>query len=153
MRRKRFEQIVSWITIVMLGGLVFACGQPVSDETRLRQAVADMEKAAEARQLRSILNYLADDFRGNKVYRKANIGGMLLLQFQRNQQVHVFLHITSLKIRAERAQLHCDVLLAGHDQGVVPERARVLTITSDWRKRDGEWRVIRATWRDPLLQP
>lgn len=153
MRYRRTTQFVYWITVFMLSGLLFACSEPASDESRLRQAVADMEKAAEAKQLRPILAYLGDDFLGNRMYRKANIGAMLLLQFRQNQHVHVLLHVTRINIKANRAQLRCEVLLAGRDKQIVPERARALVIESDWQKRDGEWRVVRAGWRDPLLQP
>lgn len=143
---------VSWITISVFVGLLVACSKPPSDETRLRQAVADMEKAAEAKQLHPILAYLGDEFLGNRVYRKANIAGMLLYQFRRNRHVHVFLHVTGLSIKADRAQLRCEVLLAGRGQQLVPKRARVLVIDSDWQKRDGEWQVIRARWKDPFSQ-
>lgn len=143
---------VSWITLSMLAGGVAACSKPPSDETRLRQAVADMEKAAEAKQLNPILAYLGEDFLGNHIYRKANMSGMLVYQFHRNQHVHVFLHITGLTIKADHAQLRCEVLLAGRGQQVVPDRARVLVIKSDWRKRDGKWQVMRASWKDPLSQ-
>lgn len=153
MRQKLLVRLfVSWITLSVLVGVVAACSTPPSDETRLRQAVAAMEKAAEAKQLHPILAYLGDDFLGNRIYRKANIAGMLLYQFRRNQHVHVFLHITELTIKADRAQLRCEVLLAGRGQQVVPKRARVLVINSDWQKRDGEWRVIRARWKDPFSQ-
>lgn len=152
MRLKQQKQkLVIWVTILVFAGLA-ACSQPPSDETRLRQAVADMEKAAEAKQLSPILAYLGEDFRGNHIYRKANIAGMLLYQFRWNQHVHVFLHVTEIRVKTDRARLLCEVLLAGRDQKVVPERARVLVIDSIWQKRDDRWRVIRASWKDPLSQ-
>lgn len=153
MRQRRRKQIVFWFAICVIIGQLIACSESASDETRLRQAVANMEKAVEAKQLRPILAYLAGDFVGNQGYRKANIGAMLLLQFRQNQHVHVLLHITAITIRANQAQLRCEVLLVGRDQRVVPKHARALVIDSNWQKRDGEWRVVRASWRDPVLQP
>jgi hypothetical protein len=153
MRQAWKIQIVYWFTVSVVFGQLVACSEPASDESRLRQAVAEMEKAAEAKQMRPILGYLADDFLGNKVYRKANIGGMLLLQFRQNRHVHVFLHITGIKIKANRAHLRCELILAARDQRVVPERARVLVIDSDWQKHNGAWRVVRANWQDPFVQP
>jgi ketosteroid isomerase-like protein len=144
---------VYWFTLLLVFGLLAGCSELASDETRLRQAIADMEKAAEAKQIRPILAYLADDFLGNKVYRKANIGGMLLLHFRQNQHIHVYLHIVELKIKADQAQIQCQVVLAGRDEKIVPERARILVIDSDWQKRDGEWQVVKAHWKDPFIQP
>jgi len=134
--------------------LAAACSQPGSDEQQLRQAVAAIQSAAEAGRARPILDYLAEDFQGNGRYRKANIGGMLLLQFRQNPHVQSYLRITSLTVNGEQARMRCRLLLAGRgDQKLVPERARLLVIDSDWRRLDGEWRVQKADWHDGLDQP
>lgn len=153
MPRRHWIQSVYWFSLLLLLGWQVGCNAPVPDETRLRQVIADMEKAVEAKQTGPILDYLADDFLGNKAYRKANIRGMLLLHFRQNQHIHVYLRIADLAIKGEQARLTCQVVLAGRGEKIVPERGRVLVIHSVWRKRDGEWRVVQASWNDPLLQP
>jgi hypothetical protein len=151
MQRLRARQNVNFITFLLMLVFLAACSEPLPDETRLRQAVADMEKAAEAKQTGPILDYLAKDFLGNKIYRKANIRGMLLLQFHQNQHIHIYLHIVELKIKNAQAQIQVQVVLAGRDKKIIPEHARILVIDSDWQKRDGEWRVIKARWQDGLF--
>ena len=146
-------QNVKWFSFLLVCLLFAACSEPSSDENRLRQAVAEMEKAVEARQAGPILDYLADDFQGNAVYRKANIHAMLLMHFRQNQNLHVYLRIADLKLAGNKARLLCRMLLVGRDEEVVPERGKVLEIVSDWEKRDGDWQVVKATWKDPLLQP
>lgn len=142
--------LLAWsLLLPLLGG----CSQPMSDEASLRHAVAEIEKAAEARQTGPILDYLDDHFTGNEIYRKTNMRAMLLFQFRQNPHVHVFLHITQIQIRGETAKLACEILLAGRDKRVLPERARAMVVDTLWQKRDGNWRVLRARWRDPLLQP
>jgi hypothetical protein len=153
MRQWQGFGFVYWFTLLLVFGLITACSEPESDEIRLRQAIADMEKAAEAKQIRPILAFLTEDFLGNKVYRKANIGGMLLLHFRQNQHVHVYLHIVELKIKDEQAQIQCQVVLAGRDEKIIPQRARILVIDSDWQKHDGAWQVVKARWKDPFIQP
>ena len=153
MQQSRGIQNVYWFTFLLAAAFLTGCSEPLPDETRLRQAVTDMEKATEARQPGPILDYLADDFLGNETYRKANIRGMLLVQFRQNPHIHVYLRIAALSVQQAQAHLQCQLILAGRDQKLVPERGRVMVIDSDWQKRDGEWRVVRATWKDPLLQP
>ena len=152
MRLQRGIRNVYWITLFLVFGLLPGCSEPPSDETRLRQAIAAMEKAAEAKEVRPILAFLADDFLGNKVYRKANIGGMLLLHFRQNQHIHVYLHIVELNIKGEQAKIQCQIVLAGRDEKVMPKRGRILVIDSDWQKREGEWRVVKASWKDMFSQ-
>jgi hypothetical protein len=142
---------VYWITLFLVFGWLTACSEPPSDEIQLRQAVAIMEKAVEAKQSGPILDFLSADFQGNTAYRKANIRGMLLLHFRRNQHIHVYLRIASISIKDNQAQMQCQVILAGRDEKVLPQRGRVLVIDADWEKRDGHWRVVKAHWKDPLL--
>lgn len=144
------------LSLLILCGALFllgACSQPVSNEAKLRQAVAKMEKAAEARQSGPILDYLSSQFIGNGTYRKANIQSMLRLFFSQNPHVRVFLHISRIQLRHGSAQLTCKVLLTGWNKSVLPEHARALVVDTHWQKRDGEWRVVRARWQDPLIQP
>lgn len=145
---------VQWLAIWALVCQLIGCSSPLSDEASLRQAVARMEKAAEAGQISPILELLDKQFLGNNMYRKANIQAMLLLYFRQNPHISVILHITRLQIQNETAQLACEVLLTGRDkQRLLPERAQTLVVDSLWHKHDGEWRVVRARWKNPLLQP
>jgi len=144
---------VRWFTLCCLLAMAAACHKQPSAEDALRAAVSAMERAAEAKQIRPILAYLTEDFQGNGQLRKANIGGMLLLHFRQNQHVHVYLHITDLQVTGEKATMRCQVILAGRDKEIVPQRGRALVIDSDWQRRDGKWLVTQASWRDSLVQP
>lgn len=153
MRYQWRKPYVRWITLFGLLALAAACSRKSTDEGRLRRAMAEMVTAAEAKQVRPILDYLAEEFQGNGSYRKANIGGMLYYYYQHNRHVQVFLHIVRLKISGAKAAVRCQVVLSGRDQKLVPDRARVLVIDSQWHRTDGEWRVQSANWRDGLVQP
>lgn len=142
-----------WVTLCCLLAMAAACHKQSSAEDALRAAVSAMERAAEAKQIRPILVYLAEDFQGNGRLRKANIGGMLLLRFRQNQHVHVYLHIVDLQVTGMKATMRCQLILAGRDEKILPQRGRALVIDSDWQRRDGKWQVTQASWRDGLVQP
>lgn len=151
----RYERgyVVRRVTVLLLLALATACTEPADEERLLRSALANIEKAAEAREVRPILDYLADDFLGNQRYRKANMQGMLLLHFRQNQHIHVFLYQVDIKLADQIAHVTCQLLLAGRNEKIVPEQARILVVNSEWHKRDGQWRVVNAQWQDPLYQP
>lgn len=141
-------QSVRWITLFLGLICLSACGKPPSDETRLRQALANIEKAAEAKTVRPLLDYLAEDFQGNGVYSKANIRGLLLIYFRQNPHIHVYMHISELIIQGTQANIRCEVIVAGRGEKIVPERGHILEIDTNWQKRDGQWQVVRASWKD-----
>ena len=152
MFRYTLLQNVRCITLLLLLGLFAGCTEPPDDERLLRQAIGNIEKAAEDKEIRPILAYLAADFLGNQRLRKANIQGTLLWNFRQNQHIHVYLHKIDIKLNGGQAQVICQLILAGRDEKVVPERARVLVIDSEWYKRDGQWLAVKAQWKDPIYQ-
>jgi hypothetical protein len=135
-------------TLLLLSG----CAEPPDAEQVIRQHMKNIEQAAENKQSGDILDYLADDFLGNNQFRKANIKGMLLLHFRRNKNIHILLHDVGIEVVADRATVKCQVILAGRDEKIIPERARILEIVSQWQRRDGDWQVISASWEDPYYQ-
>jgi len=141
------------IILFLINGLTtLGCSKPPDDEQLVHQALKKMEKAAEAKVSTDILDYLAEDFMGNQQFRKANIKGMLFLHFRRHKNVHVFLHDVEIQMRGQEAMVHCQVILAGRGEKIMPEQARILEIESVWQKRDADWRVVSASWKDPYYQ-
>lgn len=140
------------ILFIINGLLIYGCSEPPDDEQLLQQALKKMEKAAESKVSTDILDYLAEDFMGNQQFRKANIKGMLFLHFRRHKNVHIFLHDVEIQLRGQQATVHCQVILAGRGEKIMPEQARILEIESIWQKRDGDWRVVSASWKDPYYQ-
>ncbi len=140
------------VTYLLCGLLLVSCSAPPDDEQYIHQSMQRIEVAAEAKSSKDILDYLAEDFLGNKALRKANIKGMLFLHFRRHKNVHVFLQGVSVAVTGDSAQVSCKVILAGRQDRVVPERAKVLEIKSRWQKRGDEWLIVEANWKDPLLE-
>lgn len=145
---------VRYITFLWsLLALFTGCSEPPNDERLLRDAIKNIEQAAEAKQIQPILAYLAEEFLGNQSYRKANMQGMLLWQFRQNQHIHVLVQKVDIQLAGEQAQVICRLILAGRDEKIVPERARALVIDSEWQKREGHWLVVKARWQGPDYQP
>ncbi|MGD8783872.1 MAG: hypothetical protein PVG75_05520 [Thioalkalispiraceae bacterium] len=142
------QRLCYWLLLpIVLAG----CGtEPVDDEARIRQRVADMVNATEAKELGEVMAPVAEEFLGNQRIRKTNLKGLVLLHFRRHKNLHVFVNDLEVILEAEQARVTCNVVLAGRNQ-TLPERARVLNLTSNWEKRDDDWFVVSAQWKDPLL--
>lgn len=140
---------------VGLALLLTACSEPVDDEVRIRQRVAEMVSAAEAKELGDVLEPVHEDFLGNKRIRRVNLKGLVLLHFRRNKNVHVFVNDLEVELKGgeanvREAKVTCNVVMAGRNQ-TLPEHARVLQVTSVWKKIEDDWFVVSASWKDPLL--
>lgn len=141
------------ITLLLLALLVAGCAEPPpEDEVLINRHLTSMLQAAQNKDLDTILSYLDEDFLGNGRIRKANIKGMLFLHFRQNTHLHVLMRVAEIKVEGESAEVMTQVITAGREENLIPERGRVLEITSRWAKRDGDWRVMEASWRDPLYE-
>ena len=136
---------------LIMAFVLLACGnEPVDDEARIRQRIDDMVKAAEAKELGEVLEPIADEFLGNKRIRKINLKGLVLVHFRRHKNVHVFVNDIEVVLKDKKAEVSCNVVLAGRNQ-TLPERARILQVNSSWEKRDDDWFVLSASWEDPIM--
>ena len=144
-----------WLHFLVGGALValllMGCGSdPVDDEARIRQRVDEMVKATESKELGDVMQPIAEEFLGNKQIRKANLKGLVLLHFRRHKNLHVFVNDLEVVLKDQKAEVTCNVVMAGRNQ-TLPERARILQVTSNWEKRDDDWFVVSASWEDPIM--
>ena len=152
--RTHLTTFLIWL-LVSVALLLTACSEPVDDEVRIRQRVAEMVNAAEARELGDVLEPVHDDFLGNKRIRRVNLKGLVLLHFRRNKNIHVYVNDLEVVLKGDEADVReakvtCNVVMVGRNQ-TLPEHARVLQVTSVWKKIEDDWFVVSASWKDPLL--
>lgn len=132
---------------VLCGLVVFltscAGGDP---EARLRETIAAMEAAVEAREPGTFVDYVSEDFGGGDGLDRRGLRGMLAGQLIGAQQVEVVLGPLDVTLHGgERATVVVDALVMGGRW--LPERGERLEITSGWRLEDGQWRCYTATWK------
>ncbi len=151
-------QIVYKLTIILFSFIVISCSEPVDDEAQIRARVTQMVAATEAKDMGSVLAPVHKDFLGNTRIRRANLRGLVLLHFQRNKNVHVLVNNLEIELdspieansETKSAKVSCNVVMAGRNK-TLPETGRVLSVESEWQKFDGDWFVMSAKWRDPIV--
>ena len=130
---------------VALCAALTACSRP-ADEQALRDTIAAMQVAAEARDAGAVAEHLADNFAGERGLDKDQLRRLLVVQFMRNQRVGVSLGPISTRIEGARAEAEFTALLTGFQEGLLPARADGYRIVTGWRVEDGRWVLERAEW-------
>lgn len=140
-----------WLAMPWLLALVLAaCARPPAEQ-RLRETVAAMQTAVEAREPRDFLRHVSADFTGNagQVDREG-LHNLLRAVVLRNERIGVVLGPAEIELGGDRARLRLSVTLTGSAGGLIPERGAVYAIDSGWKQDGGEWRCISATWEQKL---
>ena len=139
-----------WVLLVVVALALAACARAPAEQ-RLRDTVAAMQAAVEAREPRDFLRHVSADFTGNagQVDREG-LHNLLRAVVLRNERIGVVLGPPDIELTGDRARLRLSLTLSGSAGGLIPERGAVYAIDSGWKQDGGEWRCISATWEQKL---
>lgn len=127
--------------------LLPACGG-AGPEAEIRENIASMQEAVEARESGAAVEYLAEHFSGPHGAGKQDVRRLLLAHFLQHRKINVT--ITRLDISVNEynpvtAQMEAVAIVTGAD-GLLPRNGEILNISGDWELHDGEWLLVGARW-------
>lgn len=135
--------------LVMLFALCCAltagCRRP-APEAALREAVASLQSAIEARDADGVGDALADDFIGNDALDRDGARRLAALMFMQSQTIGVSLGPLDVALQGERATVRSTAALTGGAGRLLPDSAGLYDVVSGWRLADGEWRMSSVEW-------
>jgi hypothetical protein len=136
-------------TLILLQALWLAgCGKPAPAEEAIAAAISDMASALEQREASPIVARLHDDLIIREgihgALGKEQAGRMLTATFFRHKNISVVLtniEVTPDSIRDDRASARFNALVTGGSGGMLPDRAQLYRISSEWQLAD-DWQLI-----------
>lgn len=145
----RARKLLSCVALALFIGPVAGC-RHAPDETRVRDAIASAEQAAEEADAAGVVEPLSEDFDGNggQLDRK-DLSNLIRLAHLRGEHVGVTLGPISVERRGERLVAGFSVSLTQGSQ-LLPDAAGVYQVETAWRKESGEWHCYSATWKQRL---
>ncbi len=145
-----FRNRLVWLLAAACLAAVAGCSRP-SPEQRLREQVAALQAAVEARSPGQVREVLADDFIGPGGMDRERAVRLAQVTFLRHREVGATL-AGPLQVRMQdgHATVSFDVALTGGSGRLLPDAARLYSVETGWRLDDGEWRLVSATWEATL---
>jgi len=138
------------LILIALVVLLVACSR-TSDEQRIREAMAAMQQAMEARDPRAFMSHITEDFVGNEAEVDRNaLANLLRIEVLRNDRIGVTLGPIEIDMQGDRAKAQVLATFTGGSGGLLPEHGSVYAITSSWKHQGGEWRCYNARWKQQL---
>jgi ketosteroid isomerase-like protein len=141
---------MKWLLVPIIALLLAGCHR-TPDEQRIRDAVAAMQAAVEARDPRGFMRHVSADFTGNDGQAdRDGLHNLLRAQVLRNESVGVTLGPIDVDLQGDRATVGVTVTLTGGSGGLLPEHGSIYSIVSGWKREGGEWKCFNATWKQKL---
>lgn len=117
-------------------------------ERELRDVIARMASAIEARKPADFLDHVGEDFsRESGSFGKNDVKRVLVGVLLRNEKINVTALVTETKIEGARATARVRVVATG-GTGLLPERGQTWDFATHWRRDGGKWTVFNAEWQD-----
>jgi ketosteroid isomerase-like protein len=135
--------------VLLLGGIALAGCKREAPEQALRDTIAAMQAAAEARDTDALFEPIAEDFAASEGMDRQAFRRYVTVMSLRNARVSVSLGPIDVKLFGDRATADFTAAVSG-GAGLLPENAQVYDVSTGWRLADGEWRLISAKWTPKL---
>jgi len=144
-----FQAIVAAIVVSM--AMLAGCdGQRPEDA--VREQVASLQAAIDARDARAVEELLAEDFVGNEGIDRRGAKQLAAAVFLRYRDVAAKVGPVTVEMRgSDDAIARFSVLATGGSGGLLPEQGQVYRFETGWRLVDGDWRLVNASWTPPGL--
>lgn len=136
---------IGWLVLALACALALTNCSRSSPEEKLRATIKEMQAAAEAREPRAFIDHVSKDFVGSPGnLDREGLRNVLRAVLVGQRRVGVTLGPIDVKLYGtDRARAMNQAFVTGSG-GALDSDA--LSITSDWRIEDGEWRCIAASW-------
>jgi ketosteroid isomerase-like protein len=123
-----------------------ACSRPAPEQA-LRDTIAQMQSAMEARDAGALDEHVAEDFIGPEGMDRKDARRMAQLVFLRNRDIGATLGPLQVSMQGEHATVRFSAALTGGSGALLPDSAQVYEVTTGWRMRDDEWELVSAEWK------
>ena len=130
---------MKFFTVLITVCAVTACSPGTSDEQQIRELIAGMETAAEARDASDVLAFVADDYDDAQGFDTSQLRNFLRGYFLAHPKLDVMVNISRLEFPADGlAQAELSVTTVEFND---PDHAR---FNVELRRVNGAWRLHRA---------
>lgn len=138
-----------WLALLVLAALA-ACSRS-DPERELRDTIARMATAIEAREPARLLDHLAEDFtRESGAFGKQEAKRVLAGVLLRNERIDIATVVTDIEVTGNQAKARVRVIASGSAGGLLPERGQTWDFATAWRRDGSKWVVFNAEWREGL---
>jgi ketosteroid isomerase-like protein len=135
---------VMTLCITVLAG----CSRPPSEQV-LRETIASMQAASEARDVDALFEPIAEDFAAAEGMDRQRFRAYVAILMLRNRSIGASIGPLDVQMLGDRARVDFNLLLTG-GMGALPDSANVYRVQTGWRMEDGEWKLISAEWKASL---
>lgn len=135
-----------WAGSLVLLLILAACSRAPAEQ-RLREAMAGLQAAIEARDVGDAMAFVGDDFIGTGSLDREGARNLLRVMVLRHQTLGLSLGPAEIELFDGRASVRFTAVATGGQGALLPQSARVWNVETAWREDGDDWQLISADWK------
>ena len=135
------------VGLLLALALLSGCSRP-PDEAALRERIAGLEAAVEARDAEALLDAVDEEFGGPEGMDRDGLRRYATLMLLRQQNVGVTIGPVEVEVRADRAAARFDAVVTGANR-FIPEGVEARRVETVWHRDGDDWVLVSADWSKP----
>jgi len=120
------------------------------DETRIRNAIADMTAALEQRDSGRFLSHVAPTYQDPEGRDFRQLRALLTGSLLRYPKIRVLVSGTAIDVRGDQAQVRLVAYMTSGETLVADRELGSYRVNAGWRRLKGEWAMITAQWEPAI---
>ncbi len=151
--REKGLVMIRGVIFMALSGLLlsFPGCQKKTEEDRVKEVIADIQKAGQEKDIRKIIGHLSRNYSDSQGNDYNSIKGLLLAYFFRHQRIHIFIPAVKVTVEDSAAKVAFETVFSGggatgSPSGIFPDAVSMYAFDVSMKKEDGEWMVLSARW-------
>ena len=144
-----FPTRLPWVPVAALCACLLAlaaCSRPAPEQA-LRDTIAQMQSAIEARDAGALDEHVAEDFIGPEGMDRKDARRLAQVVFLRNRDVGATIGPLQVSLQDDHATVRFSAALTGGSGALLPDSAQVYDVSTGWRMRGDAWELVSADWK------
>jgi hypothetical protein len=144
------KRVLTMIALAAVVLPVLSC--KTTDEDRIKKVVSSIQRSAEKKKIRVILDQVSKTYRDPRGNDFDGIKGLLSFYFFRHKTVGVFIPSIEASVRGDEGTATFTAVLSakgidGEEASVIlPDALGAYNFDVSFRKEEGKWKVVSAAW-------
>jgi ketosteroid isomerase-like protein len=146
---RRFTTICL-VLLVVAAALASGCSRQ-TEEDKVKKVITDAQTAVEEKEIRKVVNALADTYSDPQGFNREGIRRVLLGYFLAHPKITVYINYLRVSVDGASARAAFQAVLTsgkktGSPADVIPESLGVYRFDVSLNKISGDWKVTSASW-------
>lgn len=137
--------LITMLATALMTLVLAACGPAATPEQAISENIEILEASIENKQPDELLELIHDNFGTKTGYDKLWVKRTMAFYMLKHKTINIVTSGMEIEVDNDQATAYFTALITG-GEGLIPQQGAIYNIETDWRRQNGKWLLIYASW-------